>query len=85
MITKHPTLIEKEYYDCKNVGSGRKDKVCEHCKKEIKIGTAHHVHYFTPDPNFVPDPTIPVNPNQTAFRSFPTHKECSDDFISSLK
>lgn len=79
---KHANLLEKEYYDCKKVGSGRKDKICEHCKLTIPVGEPHHVHYFVPDPNTPPDPN--QSPNQTPFRSFPTHKECSDDFISSL-
>lgn len=78
---KHPSLKQSEYYDCKKVGSGRKDKVCEHCKKPILIGIPHEVHYFYPDTN---DPEYDPDSNQKKFRSFPTHKECSDDFISSL-
>ena len=86
-MEKHATLKADEFYDVRIIGAGRKDKVCEHCKKPIPKGMKHQVNTFNPDPNFVPDPTVPakpLSPNQVAYRTYPTHLDCTEAFHKSL-
>lgn len=70
-MKKHEYLSKEDYYESGFVGNkARSDKRCEYCNKIIPKGEPHDTHKFYDDDGYWP--------------TYPTHKECSNNFIESL-
>jgi len=71
-MKKHSFLTKEWFIETRSVGTRAKmDKDCEYCNKTIPIGQPHEVHYFAID--------------CAEYASYPTHTNCSDKFIKSLR
>jgi len=61
---------KEDLYETNRIEKGRKNKVCEHCMNQIKVGTSHDVHTFIINGDYI---------------SAPTHIECSKDFLDATE
>jgi len=83
-MKKHEYLTNEDHYESSFVSKGRKDKICEHCKKLIPKGTKHEVHKFYDDDGGYPNYATHLMDPDTGDNVPKGKKTCSELFIESL-